>query len=202
MVHYVEIMRESLLRRVRRFNSTNSFAAKFYHPDYKQYLLDFINDFMVYVSPQGEEIRTLEEVLAKEARGEYEEAPACYRIYNGDFYAVSHDNPDHPLYWGEEYFRRQAPEFQPERDEAPESIDCTGTVWKPDTQKIVDFVERRHEKKLAEAKARLERYEQDPELKGKRGGAAFAAALYVEAEREMNCDMHRMMDLLQEERCA
>lgn len=142
MAHYIEIMRETLLRKTSRFNSDNGFREDFYHPEYKQSLSDFINEFMVYVTPQGEEIRSLDDVYDKEERGEYrEEAPALFCSCSYDFYAVHKDNEYHSLYmglWGGTEFRKKPPVLGIEKAEQPISIDTS--KWKLNKKIITETV--------------------------------------------------------------
>jgi len=121
MVYFIEVMRESMLKSIRDKNSHTSTMKGYICPEFKEPLLDFINEFVMYVSPQGEEIRTLDDVIDKEACGDYQrEEHTQARDFDADIYAVREDNKFHAFYNDNFHFLTKAPLFGEARAEEDE----------------------------------------------------------------------------------
>ena len=130
MVYFIEVLRETLLRSVWAKNSHTSWQRGFLHPNFKDWVLKYIDEFVSYVSSQGEEIRTLDDLIEKEVQGDYWEETCAHARLGGDIYKISKDNLYHPIHFGKYRCLAEKPLFGKEpakRTERPVSF--TEKVW-------------------------------------------------------------------------
>lgn len=186
MVFFIEVMRETVLRSVREHKTD-------YHDEFLRQLLDFIQEYMVYVSPQGEEIRTRDDMIEREAGGAYRDnACVCLRYCEGNLYTVKSDDPYHQLYYGMTSFLKAAPVL----GKLPETKPFE---WYASDEKginkvaVVDIVAERSAKEVEEARARVEPYLENPELqKSDNFWYRWCASSYVQAVDRQRQDMFRL----------
>ena len=145
MVLFVEIMRESLLRSIRDKEAGDDFFLGEIDPEFQSWLLKFIEEFVVYISPQGEEIRTLDDVIDREANGDYQEN-ACASIYatKRNIFTVANDNPYHPIRFNQLDFIRKAPLLGEAQAKRAIPADNALKGWNTDEKKINGFWEQRY----------------------------------------------------------
>ena len=202
MTALIEIMRESLLFGIRQCNSDNSYHSKYIHSKFKQALLDYINEFMIYISPQGEEIYTLQDWKKKAANEEYSENTLSHDYFNeANIYAIKNNNKHHPLYLGDKNFLREEPVLGEKPVERYERLGFgegfEEEPYEPDVGQISSYVLEQDQKTVNEAIAKAAPYMLDPEL-GEKDPVkrTWYVNEYTNALYKMNEDESRLKKLV------